>query len=166
MSFVAKTMVLAALGLFVIAGAGRADEKKIPLDQVPKVVLDAVKARFADAKVTKAETETEEGKTIYEIAITHKGQKIEVEVSPEGKILEYEKQIDPKDMPKAAGDALQGKYPQASYKRVEEVTKVTDGEEKLAYYEVLLVTTEKKKYEVLVTPEGKITKEEDKNNKN
>jgi hypothetical protein len=65
-------------------------------------------------------------------------------------------------MPKVVTEALEAKYPQATYKMIEEVIKVKDGEEKLEYYEVLLVTAEKKKLEVSVSPKGKITKVEDK----
>jgi hypothetical protein len=163
MFVIVKLVPAAAFCLVILTSASQADEKKIPLNQVPRAVLDAVKARFVDAKLVGAETETEEGKTVYEIAITHKDQKIEVEVTPDGKITEYEKKIAAKDLPKAATDVLEGKYPQATYKVVEEVTKVQDGQEKLAYYEVLLVTAANKKFEVVVTPQGKITKEEDKN---
>jgi hypothetical protein len=159
----AKTVAIATLGLLVVAARGQADEKKIPLDQAPKAVVDAVKARFAGAKLTGAEMETEDGKTTYEINIEFNGQKIDVELTPDGKITEIEKQIDAKAMSKAATDALAEKYPQATFKKIEEVIKVKDGEEKLDYYEVLLVTAANKKFEVSVTPEGKIAKEEDKN---
>ena len=53
---------------------------------------------------------------------------------------------------------MQAKYPKATYTKVEEVYKLKDGKEKMEEYEVLLMTAEKKKVEVLVTPEGKITK--------
>ena len=43
-----------------------------------------------------------------------------------------------------------------------EFIKVKDGKETLAYYEVLLVTADKKTLEVVVTADGKITKTEDK----
>jgi hypothetical protein len=85
-----------------------------------------------------------------------------VTLTPDGKIVEIENQIAAKDMPKVVMKALEAKYPQATYKMVEEVIKVKDGEEKLEYYEVLLVTAEKKKLEVSVTPKGNITKVEDK----
>jgi hypothetical protein len=152
----------AVLTLLLLGGVMRADEKKVPLDKVPKVVVDAVKTRFAGAEFTGAETETEGGKTVYEIAITHKDQKIEVTLTTEGKITEFEKQIAAKEMLKAAASALRKKFRKAKIKVVEEVYKVKDGEEKLEYYEVLLVTAADKKLEVAVTPEGKITKEEDK----
>jgi hypothetical protein len=145
------------------AGGARADEEKVPLDKVPRAVLDAVKKRFPDAEVKGAEKETEDGKTVYEIAIKNKGQNIEVTLTPEGTLTEIEKQIEAKDLPKAVSEALDKKYPKATFKTIEEVIKVKDGKENLEYYEVLLVTAEKKKFEVSVSPEGKIVKEEDKN---
>ena len=61
-------------------------------------------------------------------------------------------------MPKAVVKTLEEKYPKATYKVIEEVTK----KDKIAYYEVELVTAEKKTVEVQVDPTGKIVKEEKK----
>jgi uncharacterized membrane protein YkoI len=150
------------LGLGLLAAVVQAAEEKIPLDKVPKAVLAAVKARFPDAKMVSAEKETEKGKTVYEIAINNKDQKVEVTLTPKGKITEIEKQISAKALPKAVTKALGKKYPKATYKMVEEVFKVKKAKEKLAYYEVVLVTSQDKKLEVSVSPAGKIIKEEDK----
>lgn len=149
------------VSLVVVLPVAGADEEKVPLDKLPKAVLDAVKARFPEAKLVAAEKETEDGKTLYEVAITDKEQKIDVTVV-DGKIVEIEKQITAKDLPKAITAALEAKYPKATYKIIEEIIKVKDGVEKLEYYEVLLVTAEKKKLEVVLALDGKITKEEDK----
>lgn len=161
--FVLGFMVVGVLGLISFAPVARADEEKVPLDKVPKAVMDAVKKRFEGAEVTGAEKETEDGKTAYEIAIKHKNQKIEVTLTPEGEITGMEKVIAATDLPKAVTEALEAKYPKATYKLIEEVIKVKDKKEKLESYEVLLETTDKKKFEVLVAPDGKITKVEDKN---
>jgi hypothetical protein len=67
-------------------------------------------------------------------------------------------------MPKAVAQALQSKYAKATYKTVEEVIKLKDGKEKLKFYEIKL-TAGKKTLEVAVTPEGKVSKEEDKTKK-
>jgi hypothetical protein len=140
----------------------RADEEAVPLDKLPRVVVDAVKKRFPEAELVRAEKETEDGKTLFEVVIKNKGQSIEVTTTPEGVITEIEKQIEAKDLPKVVSAALEAKYPRATYQMIEEVIQVKDGKETLEYYEVLLVTAEKKKLEVSVTPEGKFTKEEDK----
>jgi hypothetical protein len=156
-------LVAGALLAIVASGqVARADEEKIPLDKVPKAVLDAVKARFAGAQLTGAEKEVENGKTLYEIALKYNDHKIEAAFTPDGKLVEIEKQVPASDIPAAVRQALEIKYPNATFKMVEEVTKVTNGQETLEYYEVLLETAQNKKFEVCVTAEGKITKEEDK----
>jgi uncharacterized membrane protein YkoI len=151
----------AAMALLFVAIGARADEEKVPLDKLPKAVVDAVKARFPGAKLVSAEKEKDDGKTVFEVAIKDKDQSIEVTLTPEGKITEIEKQIEAKSLPEAVAKALEEKYAKATYKMIEEVYKV-DKEEKLEYYEVLLVTAAKKKLEVSVAPDGKIVKEEDK----
>src|SRR5690242_18280066 len=74
-----------------IAASGA--EESVPLDKVPKPVLDAVKARFKDAKLTDASKETEDGKLTYEITVHDKGQQIDVTLTPEGEIVLIEKTI-------------------------------------------------------------------------
>src|SRR4051812_785860 len=64
-----------ALSLAGALGVGALAEEKVPLAKVPKAALDAVKAKFPGAKLTGAEKEKEDGKDVYEIAITHKGRK-------------------------------------------------------------------------------------------
>jgi uncharacterized cupredoxin-like copper-binding protein len=154
--------VAAVMSFFGLSACVRADEEKVALDKLPKAVVEAVKKRFPKAEMQSAEKETEDGKTVYEVAIKDKELTIEVTLTEEGTIIEIEKQIEAKDLPKAVSEALEKKYPKATYKTIEEVIKVKDGKENLEYYEVLLVTADKKKLEVSVTAEGKISKEEDK----
>lgn len=145
----------------VLAGtAARADdekEDKVPLDKVPKAVLDAVKAKFKGAELVSAQTEKEDGKLVYEINLKHKGHKVDVTLTPEGKIVSIEKTIAAKDLPKAVAEAIDGKYPKVTIKKAEEVT-----EGGKTNYEVLLVTADKKTVEVVIDPTGKIVKEEKK----
>jgi len=152
---------IASVLLVFVAGA-RGDEEKVSLDKVPGPVVEAVKARFANATVTGASKEKEKGRVVYEVTIKDKGQNIDVTVTPQGEILLIEKEIAARDLPRAVARALEGKYPRATYKIVEEIVEVAKKQERLAYYEVLLVTAGKETLEVLVTPEGRIVKEEKK----
>ena len=90
------------------------------------------------------------------------GKKIDVTLTPEGVITTIEQQIDAKDLPKPVSEALEKKYPKATYKIVEAVYAVKDGKESLDFYEALLVTAEKKEIEVQVLADGKIKSEEEK----
>jgi len=152
---------IASVLLIFVAGA-RGDEEKVPLDKVPRPVVEAVRARFANAQVTGASREKEKGQVVYEVTIKDRGQNIDVTVTPQGEILLIEKEIAARELPRAAARALEGKYPRATYKIVEEIVEVEKKQERLTYYEVLLVTAGKDTLEVLVTPEGRIVKEEKK----
>jgi uncharacterized membrane protein YkoI len=158
-----KLIAVLAVVVLVVPALRAADEKeeKVPLDKLPKAVVEAVKAKFAGAILVSAETEKEDGKTVYEVNLKHKGHAIEVTVTPEGKIVSVEKTIAAKDLPEAVADALKKKYPKATIKKVEELSK----DDKVTGYEVLLVTSDKKTVEVVFDPTGKITKTESKGEK-
>jgi hypothetical protein len=141
------------VGLF--AGV-RADEERIPLDKVPKAVMKAVKKRFPDAELVGAAKETEGGKTSYEVMLKDGGKNIDVILTPQGAITVIEKEIVAADLPKVVKNAIDKKYPDATVKKIEELIKVTNGKEKLEFYEFLLQTADKKTIEVKVPPDGKI----------
>jgi len=157
---------LAVMGaLAMLAGSAPADEEKVPLDKLPKAVSEAVKKRFPKAELVEASKETEDGKTQYEVSVKEAGKKIDVTLTADGKIVTMEKQIAEKDLPKKVADAVKAKYANAKYEIVEEVIKVKDGKETLEYYEVLITTADKKKFELEISPGGEIKKTEDKTGK-
>ena len=64
-------------------------------------------------------------------------------LTPEGKITLIEKMIAVKELPKPVTVAISAKYPKATTKSAEEVTKVAGGKESVDYYEVVVVTAGK-----------------------
>ena len=143
------TLTLAAL-------VGRADEEKVPLDKVPAAIKEAVKKRFPKAEMKDASKEqTEDKKWVYEITLKQDKKNIDVTVTPEGQITTIEQELAFADLPKVVAATFEAKYPKATYKMLESVTKVKDGKETLEYYEALLVAADKKTYEVEVLPDGK-----------
>ena len=149
-------LALAVSGISLLSGGVQAGEEKIPLDKLPKAVVEAVKKRFPKAELVAAAKETVDKKTEYEVILKNEGQKIDVTLTPDGIILGMEKEISAKDLPKAVTKTLKKSYPKAVYKKVEEVIKVKDGQENLEFYEVLLETADKKTVEVKVEANGKI----------
>jgi uncharacterized membrane protein YkoI len=148
--------VLTLSGLTALFVAARADEEKVPLDKVPIAVIETVNARFPGAKLTQAERETEEGKTTYEIALTHKGHKVEVSLTEGGDVIEVEKEVAAKDLPRPVADALKAKYPKATVKKAEEVTKGV----KPPVYEIHIADDGKAR-EVVLDASGKVLKVEE-----
>jgi uncharacterized membrane protein YkoI len=156
--------VSALAGLVLLAAAARTDEKdkarKVPLGKVPKKVMDAVKARFPGARITSVEKEKAGGKVVYDIELTHKGRKYEMDIVEDGTVLEVEKEVPTKDVPRAVLDAIKAKYPKATIKVVMEVNKVKGKKETPDHYEVTLQTADKKTVEVTVSLDGKNVKGE------
>lgn len=148
--------VAAVLGGFTIGGLAVAKEEAVPLDQVPKAVLDAVQAKFAGAKLLAASKEDDDGKTIYEIELKHDGKQYDVSVSAAGRITEIERTIAVDDLPKPVVEAVRKKYPHSKVKKAEEIS---SGHEKL--YEVVITTLDKKDLELKLDANGKFIEDEE-----
>src|SRR5438445_12440384 len=117
-SFVAILIMSNILALPICATVG--DE--VQLDKLPKPVVDALKAKFPGCEITKAISETEDNKLVYEVSLKHKGTNYDITVTPEGKINVVEKAIDARSLPKAVSEALAKKYPSAKIELAEELS--------------------------------------------
>lgn len=149
-------MIVAAVGFFGTATPVSAQEEDIPLDKVPKVIMDAVKEKFPGAELKGASTEKDdEGKQVYEVAFIYKKAHHDVTYTPEGKLVLVEKEVEAKDLPKAVIDALIDKYPGATVKLAEEMI---DPDGKVKAYEMKIVTADQKVLEVKFDPDGKVVK--------
>jgi hypothetical protein len=146
------------LGLLALVSVSRADEQKVELKDLPKAVADAVKGKFPGAELVSASKETEDGKTLYEVSLKQAGQNIDIGLTPEGTFTEIEKEIASTTLPQAVKAALDARYPKATIKKTEDVTKFEGGKE-TKYFEAIVVTAANKTLEVKVSPEGKILEE-------
>jgi len=157
----AAVVPVAALVLFVVGLCIEAGEQKVPLKDVPKPVIDAVRAKFPKAELKEATKETgNDGKVTYEISLVNQRKNVTVSLDPKGEIAEIETEIAVKELPKSVTDALAGKYPKATLKKAEEVVEIDDGKEEKEY-EVLVVTAEGKSIEVNVEANGRIKEDQD-----
>jgi len=160
MCALSRVGLFALVGLLLVAAGARGQDKKIALDKVPKPVLDAVKAKYPGAELKSAEEDKEDGKTLYEVALTFKQLTLDVKLTPDGKFVEIEKAISAKDLPRAVTAVLDSKYPKATINKAEEVTK---GDQ--VGYEVGLVTADNKKVGLELDAKGKILEEKIKEEK-
>lgn len=90
-----------AFSLVLICGLGCASlddmfekEKKVPLSEVPQEVLKAAQGTVNGVTITEAEIEKENGETVYIFDGEANGKKYEIEVTPEGKVLEVEEETE------------------------------------------------------------------------
>jgi hypothetical protein len=147
---------LAIIGALQAAVPAQADEENIPLDKLPRAVVDAVKDKFPDAKLVAAEKETRDGKVFYEVMLKNKDLSIEMLLTPEGKIVVIEQPIPARELPKAVRKAIDDSFPKATVKSVEETTR----EDKKTYGVLLendqMIGKEKQKVQLQLTSEGKV----------
>lgn len=157
-----KPLNSAVMGLVLLglASSIQADEHKIPLSDVPKAAINAVKRKFPRAELKQAVKEVEDKKTSYELSLLNAGKHVTVSLDEKGEIEEIETEIAVSDLPKPVTAAIAGKYPKATLKKAEEVLEIEDGKEEKAY-EVDVVTAAGKAVEVKVDASGKIEEDEE-----
>ncbi len=143
------------VGLLLFATVATADEKKIPLDQVPAAVMKAIKNRFPGADVSSVEKEKEDGQVMYDVELKHKGRKYEMDIKDDGTIVEIEKEVAVGDTPEAVLQAVKAKYPGSKVEEIMEVNKVEGKKETPVHYEITIVGADGKKKEVVVSLDGK-----------
>jgi hypothetical protein len=151
---------IASLGLLAALGTTQAGEEKIDLKKLPPGVLAAVRAKFPEGKLTGAAKEEEDRKVIYEVTLTDHDAKVDVAVSPKGKILEVEKVVAVGKLPQAVAATIKTQYPRAKITKSEEVIKYEEDEEEERFYEVILSIEGKDSIEVKLSPKGKVLDDE------
>src|SRR5262245_33482740 len=106
-------MRLAALGtrrgaILRASGRGAQEKGKSPsLDDLPRKVRDAVTARFPEARLTSVGKETVGKDVVWDIELTQKGRKYEMDIKEDGTVLEVEKEVFLKEWPKDVRKAFQ-----------------------------------------------------------
>jgi hypothetical protein len=143
--------------LVIGAGAARAQEEAVPVNKIPKAVMDSLIARFPKARIDKCTRAKEGGDIVYDIEFTQQsGRKGEADIREAGTYINFEKQIDAKSLSRTVRGAVEQRYPKSTLKEVMEETEVKGRNERLSAYEVVLVTADRKNVEVRVSPDGRI----------
>ena len=155
-----KTQVT-LLALALSASSGFAEEHKVKAGDVPKAALDAVGKKYPSGKQVGYAKEQEQGKTVYEVKVVDGARHIDIDLSPEGKIMTEEEVIANDALPETVKKALadSAKYGKWKLVRVEKV--ITEEKVDAPRYEVM-VTHGKKRAEVVFDGTGKVTEEEEK----
>jgi uncharacterized membrane protein YkoI len=150
----------AVIGVLAAGTVHAGEAEKLAPGDVPKKIMDTVKARLPGAELTSAEKETENGAIVFDLEMKDGGRKYEMDIKEDGTLVEIEKQVLDKDVPAAVTQALNAKYPGSAVKEVMEVNSVKGKQETPEHYEVVIATGGKDK-EVVVSLDGKSVKEEE-----
>jgi hypothetical protein len=147
----AHTLALAmAAALCSVPSYAQEQEKKISRADLPPAVEKTVAAQTQGATIRGFNQEKENGKTFYEAEMTVNGHSKNVLMDPTGAVEEVEEQVDFASLPADVQSGLKAKAGSGKLGKVESITK----HDKLVAYEAK-VTTNGKRSEVQVGPEGK-----------
>lgn len=141
---------LAFLVTATLVGAAQSSEKKITHDQLPAAVQKAVDEQSKGATIRGFNLEIEHGQTFYEAKMTTNGQGKDVLFDANGNVVEVETEVAFDSLPAAVQSGLQAKAGAGKLGKVESLTKHGS----LVAYEAM-VTTNGKKSEIQVAPDGK-----------
>jgi len=148
-------MKFAAAALSVVATfAAVAGERQLKFERLPAAVQTAAKEQTKGATIVGASTETENGKTTYEVETTSNGKTRDLEFDKTGALLVSEDEVDLDSLPAAAKAAIQKRAAGGTIAKVE---KVTAGS--AVSYEAAIRTKAGKKTEFGVNPDGSPHKE-------
>jgi len=138
------------------APAADAKEARVTMESLPAVVRKTAAEQSRGATVRGISTESEHGKTLYEVELTVDGHKRDVLIAADGTVAEVEEEIDFASVPKPVQATFERAADDAG--KVHGVEAVSKGG-KLAYYEGR-VQKNGKKSEVMVRPDGTLVPKE------
>jgi hypothetical protein len=144
---------LAVLGL---ASVTRAEVKIIPVDQVPKAVLSAAKARFPGAQIQTATEDTADEKPVYRLELKHQRHGLDTTFKADGTVVLVQTAIARKQLPRPVLRAAAELYPGASLKQAGAVRKGPEVKKTVDYYEFYLLTADNKPRRLTVDPKGTV----------
>ena len=143
-------MLVSSIGLAVLTQQAGSQEKRINRNSVPQAILSAFEHAYPKAKAKGYSTETENGRTLFEIESSQGKMSLDVLYNLDGTVVEVEEGVAPKDLPATVRQTVGSRYPQG---RIDIAERKSVGE-KVTYE--LSVQVGKNKVSVEVDSSGKI----------
>jgi uncharacterized membrane protein YkoI len=137
------------LAIAALGGAATAAEKKLQMKDLPAAVQKTVQEQTKGAEIKGLSTETENGKTTYEVETMVKGKHRDFLVDAKGAVTEVEEETAIESIPAAAKVAIEKKAAGGKIGMVETMTRGG-----ATFYEAAYTSKAGKKLEVLVKPDG------------
>jgi hypothetical protein len=69
-------------------------QDNVPIKQLPSPVTAAIKNRFPKGELLLAERDVDNGRVIYEVKVRSNGQIFDLDITPSGKIIKIDRDID------------------------------------------------------------------------
>jgi len=154
-----KTVLCVATAALVTgfpAWAENENDEKLQMENLTAEVAEAIEAEAAGGVIAHISSETEDGKKTFEAKITLNGQTREIEVTPDGTLIETSQKITLAEVPDAVRSAFEAK---AGGGEIEKVEKITAADHSVTY-EAEVEMARDEEIEVTVSADGKIVSEE------
>ena len=87
--------------------------------RLPEAVRRTLEKEFPGATVKEVERERENGVLFYDVSLTHKGKKVDIEVAANGSIGEIESEVRQSDLPASVADEVSRKIRGGKISRIE-----------------------------------------------
>lgn len=123
---------------------------QIGLARLPEPAANAVEATIPGGARLRVKSEVQDGEKVFEVSVRRQDEVYDVTVSRDGKILEIEKRILPRQLPKLIADAAKIRHPHSSVFKAEEVSR----ENQVTGYELVMVTKEGRIVKAAFTRDG------------
>ena len=149
MNLFRKLAVAALLIGIATVSIAQAQEKKLKREQLPPAVEKTVATESQGATIKGFATEVENGKRLYEVALTVNGRSKDISMDRNGKVVEVEEEVSMDSLPATVQDGLKKAAGAGTIGMVESLTKGG----KLVAYEAH-VKTGTKRSEIQVGPNG------------
>jgi tRNA(Ser,Leu) C12 N-acetylase TAN1 len=143
------------LAIAALGGAATAAEKKLQMKDLPPAVQKTVQEQTKDAEIRGLSTETEKGKTTYEVETMVNGKHRDFLVDVKGAVTEVEEETALESIPAAAKATIQKKVADGKMRMVETMTRGG-----ATFYEAAYTSKAGKKLEMLVKPDGTEVKDQ------
>jgi hypothetical protein len=155
-----RTSAILGIAVMVLTARAGAQEREVELDEVPRAVMEAAKAKFPGASIRAASTEKEEGRTVYELEMTHAKRRMDVTFRPDGTLVVVETAIAQGEAPEAVLRSVRERHPDAKIRLIESVKKGPELKKEADYYELHLKLADGKTAEIEIDGRGRIRKTE------
>ncbi|MDB5313426.1 MAG: hypothetical protein JWO38_7628 [Gemmataceae bacterium] len=141
--------------LGVVAGALAYNQ--LAYSRLPQPVRELVQTTIPDAQYVTHRVETSDGRTVHEVTVRQQGQHFDITVGPDGELVEVEKAIPERDLPRAVADAVAAGSPGGRIQGAEEVRK---GDGRVGY-EVRVALTGGSAVKARYTPVGTLLRKKE-----
>lgn len=151
-----SSLLIVALTFSMMSCEKKVQERKISVEEVPEIVLQAFNKAYPGATIKEYGEEIKGVQTFYEISCVFQGRQIDAVYKSDGTVSAIEEAIPVDQLPAVVNQAIAKEFKQSSIKSAEKIEK----QGKQLFEVKLLDMKDQKEYELQFSDTGKLIKKE------